>query len=174
MGEVTFVLGGCRSGKSSHALALAEKMLGAENCFIATCVPYDDEMKDRVRRHQAERGKKWRTIDAPVKLPEAIEKHSKTADVIVVDCLTLWMNNLIMEDLADEAVFEKVEALKAALGKARCPVFLVSNEVGAGIVPENQLARRFRDLTGFANQRIAKCADKLIWMVAGIPVNIKG
>lgn len=93
---------------------------------------------------------------------------------MVVDCLTLWMNNLIMEDLSDEAVFEKVETLKRALDNVQCPVFVVSNEVGGGIVPENQLARRFRDLTGFANQRVAECANQVIWMVAGIPVRIKG
>ncbi|MDZ7830147.1 MAG: bifunctional adenosylcobinamide kinase/adenosylcobinamide-phosphate guanylyltransferase [Desulfobacterales bacterium] len=174
MREVTFVLGGCRSGKSSHALTLAQKRLGAENCFIATCVPYDDEMNDRVRRHQAERGENWRTVDAPLELPETIEKQGRTADVMVVDCLTLWMNNLIMEDLSDEAVFEKVETLKRALDNVQCPVFVVSNEVGGGIVPENQLARRFRDLTGFANQRVAECANQVIWMVAGIPVRIKG
>ena len=174
MTEVTFVLGGCRSGKSSHALALAADRIGAENCFIATCVPYDDEMQDRVRRHQQERGKDWRTVDAPLELSEAVEKHAETADVMIVDCLTLWMNNLIMEDLSDEAVFEKVEALKSALEKVQCPVFLVSNEVGTGIVPENRLARRFRDLTGFANQRVAVFADQVIWMVAGIPVRIKG
>ncbi len=174
MREVTFILGGCRSGKSSHALTLAQKRFGAENCFIATCVPYDDEMNDRVRRHQAERGENWRTVDAPLELPETIERQGRTADVMVVDCLTLWMNNLIMEDLSDEAVFEKVETLKRALDNVQCPVFVVSNEVGGGIVPENQLARRFRDLTGFANQRVAECANQVIWMVAGIPVRIKG
>jgi len=174
MREVTFVLGGCRSGKSRHALALAQKRLGAENCFIATCVPYDDEMNDRVRWHQAERGEDWRTVDAPLDLPAAITHHGRTAEVMVVDCLTLWMNNLIMDDRPDEAVFDTVAHLTAALDNVQCPVFVVSNEVGTGIVPENRLARRFRDLTGFANQRVAKCSDRVVWMVAGIPVVIKG
>lgn len=174
MGETIFVLGGCRSGKSRHALALAEDRRGSGNCFIATCVPYDAEMKDRVRRHQEERGGKWRSVDAPLALPEAIDRQCDTADVIVIDCLTLWMNNLIMDDRTDEEVLAQVEQLKDALAKARCPVFIVSNEVGTGIIPENQLARRFRDLTGFTNQRMAACADQVVWMVAGIPVKIKG
>jgi adenosylcobinamide kinase/adenosylcobinamide-phosphate guanylyltransferase len=174
MREVTFVLGGCRSGKSSHALALAAERMGSANFFIATCVPYDEEMADRVRRHQAERGGSWQTVDAPVELPEVIARQGRTADVMVVDCLTLWMNNLIMDERTDGAVFDTVAQLTAALDNVQCPVFVVSNEVGTGIVPENQLARRFRDLTGFANQRLAECADRVIWMVAGIPVGIKG
>ncbi len=173
MGETVFVIGGCRSGKSRHALVLAEDRLGSKNCFVATCVPYDEEMKDRVRRHQEERGGKWRSVEAPLALPEAIDRQGGTADVIVIDCLTLWMNNLIMDERTDEEVLNQVEQLECALSKTRCPVFMVSNEVGTGIVPENKLARRFRDLAGFTNQRMAECADQVIWMVAGIPVKIK-
>src|SRR6056297_333333 len=174
MGETIFVLGGCRSGKSRHALALAEDRRGSANYFLATCVAYDEEMKERIRRHQEERGAKWQSVEAPLDLPEAIDRQSDAADVIVVDCLTLWMNNLIMEGQTDKEVYARAEKLKASLERAGCPVFIVSNEVGAGIVPENQLARRFRDLVGFTNQRMAGCADRVIWMVAGIPVIIKG
>lgn len=173
MSETMLVLGGCRSGKSSHALALAENRAGSRNCFIATCVAHDAEMNERVRRHQVERGDRWRTVEAPLDLPEALAGEAGTADVIIVDCLTLWMNNLIMEEHGDEEIFARVERLAAALEKAGCPVFLVSNEVGTGIVPENRLARRFRDLAGFANQRMAACADRVVWMVAGIPVAVK-
>jgi adenosylcobinamide kinase/adenosylcobinamide-phosphate guanylyltransferase len=173
MSEVTFVLGGCRSGKSSHALSLAEARAGRNNVFVATCVAHDAEMADRVRRHQEERGELWQTVDAPLDLARAVSDHGASADVMVVDCLTLWMNNLIMDERSDDAVSDAVAGLTEALSAVRCPVFLVSNEVGTGIVPENQLARRFRDLTGFTNQRMAACADRVIWMVAGIPVAIK-
>lgn len=173
MSETMLVLGGCRSGKSRHALALAEKRAGSRNSFIATCVARDAEMNERVRRHQSERGDRWRTVEAPLDLPGALAGEAETADVIIVDCLTLWMNNLIMEEPGDEAIFARVERLAAALEKAGCPVFLVSNEVGTGIVPENRLARRFRDLAGFANQRMAAFADRVVWMVAGIPVPVK-
>jgi len=173
MSTTTFVMGGCRSGKSSHALALAESRAGKRNCFIATCVAYDAEMRDRVRRHQAERSERWRTVEAPVDLPDAVAGEAKTVDVMIIDCLTLWMNNLILDEQSDAAILERVDHLAGILEKARCPIFVVSNEVGAGIVPENQLARRFRDLTGFANQRVAACADAVIWMVAGIAVPVK-
>ena len=173
MSETMLVLGGCRSGKSRHALALAENRAGRRNCFIPTCVARDAEMNERVRRHQAERGDRWRTVEAPLDLPETLAAEAETADVIIVDCLTLWMNNLIMDELSDKEIFARVETLAAAQEKAGCPVFLVSNEVGTGIVPENRLARRFRDLAGFANQRMAACADRVDWMVAGIAVSIK-
>lgn len=173
MGATTLVLGGCRSGKSSHALGLAQSCGGRDNCFIATCVARDEEMCKRVERHQAERGDRWSTVEAPLNLAKAVHEHAHSADVVLVDCLTLWVSNMLMEELDDAAVCERVEDLCAALDSAQSPVFLVSNEVGAGIVPENPLARRFRDLTGFANQRVAACAGKVVWMVAGIAVEIK-
>ena len=169
--ENIFVVGGCRSGKSRHALELAEQISGVHRIFIATCVPYDEEMKDRVRRHQKDRGSTWTTVDAPVELAAAILEHSQSACVILADCLTLWMSNLLMES---EDLETRVEELTTAIHKAKCPVVIVSNEVGTGIVPENALARQFRDAVGLANQRVAACVDKVIWMVAGIPVLVKG
>jgi adenosylcobinamide kinase/adenosylcobinamide-phosphate guanylyltransferase len=106
-------------------------------------------------------------------VPEAIVEYSQKADVILVDCLTLWINNLLIEINDQGKIVEHIQELTQSLKKAQCPVILVSNEVGTGIVPDNKLARLFRDTAGFVNQNVAKCADRVIWMVAGIPVQIK-
>jgi adenosylcobinamide kinase/adenosylcobinamide-phosphate guanylyltransferase len=171
--EIIFVLGGCRSGKSSYALQIAEKVSGDRKIFIATCVPQDDEMKQRVARHQRERSQNWVAVEEPLNLPEAILKNSPRADVILIDCLTLWVSNLLMKTDDEKKLADIISQLIDALEKATCPIVLVSNEVGTGIVPENKLARQYRDIIGLANQAVAKTAGKVIWMVAGIPVNIK-
>lgn len=171
--KTTLVLGGCRSGKSSHALELAEALPGDRRIFIATCVPYDEEMQRRVLNHQKERSNRWEAIEIPIDITTAILDNSDTADVILVDCLTLWISNLMAEEKDDDAVFEDIENLRKALKAVNCPVILVSNEVGSGIVPENALARHYRDLTGYANRQVAAAADRVIWTVAGIPVTIK-
>lgn len=173
MREIVFIIGGCRSGKSRHALELAEKIPGNKKIFIATCVPYDDEMQQRVTRHQEERNNRWETMEVPVLLPEAINDHGRDGNVILVDCLTLWINNLLMETHDPEKIDEHIQRLSQSLKAAQGQVIIVSNEVGTGIVPENKLARLFRDSAGFANQRVAACADRVIWTVAGIPVPIK-
>ena len=173
MNNVIFVIGGCRSGKSSHALQIAEGMPGDRKIYIATCVPQDDEMKQRVARHQRERSQAWVTIEEPLGLAEVISKNSPKTDVMLVDCLTLWLSNLLMETTNEAKLAGKISQLTDALKNATCPIILVSNEVGTGIVPENKLARQYRDLTGQANQAVAKTADKVIWMVAGIPVKVK-
>ena len=173
MKKTTFIIGGCRSGKSRHALERAEKISGSKRIFIATCMPLDDEMKERIDRHKKERDKSWKTIEAPVQLPKAINENSREGDVILVDCLTLWINNLLMETESTDRIDDHIQKLIIALEEAKCPIILVSNEVGAGIVPENKLARQFRDYAGFVNQKVAECVDRVIWMVAGIPVVIK-
>jgi adenosylcobinamide kinase/adenosylcobinamide-phosphate guanylyltransferase len=145
----------------------------SEKFFIATCIPRDDEMHQRVYKHQAERGADWTAVETPVFLPAAIRDIGPKADVLVVDCLTLWVSNLMLEYTDPDAISEKTAQLIESLRVAVCPVILVTNEVGAGIVPDNQLARQFRDAVGQVNQRIAACADQVIWMVAGIPVKIK-
>lgn len=172
MEEKILVIGGCRSGKSSHALHLAEQIPG-QKIFIATCIPRDKEMEERVLHHQKQRSSAWKTIEEPFFIPEAINKHSLKGNVILIDCLTLWINNLILNDDQPENIDNHIQKLTQSIEKAECPVILVSNEVGTGIVPENKLARLFRDITGFANQKIAACVDQVIWMVAGIPVKIK-
>lgn len=173
MKRITFVVGGCRSGKSSHAQKLAEAAASARRVYIATCIPYDDEMKDRVIRHQRVRDRSWRTVEAPIELPGAVSAAVETDDVVLVDCLTLWTTNLLLSPEASPHIDIYVRNLVDALDRAPCPVILVSNEVGAGIVPENRLARQFRDVMGTVNQRIAACADEVVWTVAGIPVTIK-
>lgn len=173
MPDKILVIGGCRSGKSSHALELAEKISGKRS-FLATCVPYDDEMKERVSHHQQGRSRDWITIEAPVALSEAIMEHAATSSVVLVDCLTLWINNLMMKNIRKEEMALEVQQLARSIQDAPCTVILVSNEVGAGIVPENPLARIFRDTAGLVNQKVAAAANKVIWMVAGIPVSIKG
>jgi adenosylcobinamide kinase/adenosylcobinamide-phosphate guanylyltransferase len=172
--EIVFVIGGCRSGKSTYAMQTAEKVPAEQKIFIATCVPQDDEMKRRVARHQKERSQNWVTVEAPLDLPEAILQNSRRGDVILVDCLTLWVSNLLMETGDQNKIEDTISQLIEALEKTAGPIVLVSNEVGAGIVPENRLARQFRDITGWVNQAVAKCANKVVWMVAGIPVTVKG
>jgi len=167
------IIGGCRSGKSSHALELAEQISGKRS-FLATCIPYDDEMKERVSNHQRERSKDWITIEAPVDLPGAILEHSKTSDVVLADCLTLWISNLLMKNISQPELASEVSRLTRSIQDAPATIILVSNEVGTGIVPENALARLFRDSAGFVNQKVAAATNKVIWMVAGIPVCIKG
>jgi len=171
--KTTFVIGGCRSGKSGYALNLAEATAKRKRLFIATCVPLDEEMKQRVMRHRQERNKSWDTIEAPLYLPDAITTHSKDTGVLLVDCLTLWISNLLLELDNAEKISEHVDRLTRAIESSGCPVILVSNEVGTGIVPENRLARLYRDAVGFANQRVAQCCEEVVWMVAGIPNKIK-
>lgn len=170
----TLVLGGCRSGKSSYALELAETISEKNRVYIATCVPYDNEMQDRVDRHQAERDETWLTVETPLRLSECILEKCNSSDVILVDCLTLWVTNLLLDDNTEDEIFAEVNKLGMALSNSSCPVILVSNEVGAGIVPENKLARQFRDIAGFVNQKIAKSVENVFFTAAGIPIKIKG
>ena len=173
MNNLTFVIGGCRSGKSTYALRTAENVGGDKKTFIATCLPQDDEMAQRVARHKKERSKQWTTIEEPLYLPEIILEHSPHTDVMLIDCLTLWVSNLLMKTTDEKKWEEIVSQLIDALKKASCPLVVVSNEVGAGIVPDNQLARQFRDITGWVNQAVARCATQVVWMVAGIPLVVK-
>jgi adenosylcobinamide kinase/adenosylcobinamide-phosphate guanylyltransferase len=173
MTDITLVIGGCRSGKSRVALETAAGIAGPR-IFIATAEPFDEEMRARVKAHRAQRGSGWTTVEAPRELPEAVAAHAAAAGgVVLVDCLTLWITNLMLESEDASRMDDRVGRLVAALQESRAPVILVANEVGAGIVPENRLARLFRDAAGSANQAVAACADKVIWVVAGIPVRIK-
>lgn len=176
--QTTLVIGGCRSGKSSFALDRANQA-GSEcetkkdKYFIATSVPTDPEMEDRVVKHQNERGPDWHTIEEPVDLGSTIRKLALKENVILVDCLTLWVSNLLYQLEDDARIEQTIQDLEQALLTCSCPVFLVANEVGTGIVPENSLARRFRDLAGSVNQRMARAAGRVVMVVAGIDVQIK-
>ena len=164
---ITLILGGARSGKTSHALRAAEAT-GRGLVMIATAEPLDAEMEDRIARHRAERGPRWRTLEAPLDLTCALDQVG-TEETAVVDCLTLWVSNLMHADRDLEA--EAARLLVALPGR---DVLLVSNEVGLGIVPDNALARRFRDAAGRLNQQVAAAADRVVFVAAGLPLVLKG
>jgi len=172
--RIILVTGGCRSGKSRFALKTAEQIADDNRLFIATSRPLDDEMKERVKRHRQERGPDWQTAESPVQLPETVTGNHDSAQVILIDCITMWISNLLLDESLSLKINEYMENLKKALISARCPVLLVTNEVGMGIVPENRLAREFRDLAGSVNQTLAGLADQVVLVVSGIPLWVKG
>lgn len=167
--SVLFVLGGARSGKSRYAQDRMEALPG-RLAFIATAQAFDEEMEERIARHRADRGSRWETLEAPVDLPAAIGRAQALADAVLVDCLTLWLSNLM---LGEHDLAGRTGALIEALGSCSVPIALVSNEVGMGIVPENALARHFRDEAGRLNQRIAAIAQEVVLVAAGIPLVLK-
>lgn len=166
---IHLILGGARSGKSRHAQTLAEAFAG-ELVFIATGEAFDTEMADRIARHQADRGPRWRTIEAPLALADAIRDAAAPDRLLLVDCLTLWASNLMH---ANRDVAAETAELITALRAASAPVLLVANEVGLGIVPGNALARAFRDTAGRMNQMIAATADQVTFVAAGLPMRLK-
>lgn len=164
--RVTLVLGGARAGKSSHAMTV----LGG-GLFIATAEAGDAEMAERIAAHRAERGDAWRTIEEPLELAAVLMRHADDARPILVDCLTLWLSNLMHKDRDIDAA---TAALLSALDHRTGETVFVANEVGLGIVPDNALARRFRDAQGTLNRKVAARADRVIFMAAGLPLTLKG
>jgi adenosylcobinamide kinase/adenosylcobinamide-phosphate guanylyltransferase len=168
------ILGGAKSGKSSQAQKLAEAW-GGRLVYLATAQAGDREMRARIARHQAQRGAAWRTVEEPLELEAALREADGPDAVLLVDCLTLWLSNLVLgANLSDAEVAERGEALAALLPALRARVILVANEVGLGIVPENALARRWRDLAGSLNQRLARACDTVLLVTAGLPLALKG
>ncbi|KRB22642.1 MULTISPECIES: bifunctional adenosylcobinamide kinase/adenosylcobinamide-phosphate guanylyltransferase [Mesorhizobium] len=167
-GKLTFIIGGARSGKSAHAETLATA-LPSPWAYIATAQAYDDEMRERIALHRSRRGAGWATIDAPFDLAGALEALPDSRPVLI-DCLTLWLTNHM---LADHDLGLECRGLADVLSRPRGPWFVVSNEVGQGIVPDNALARRFRDEAGRLNQQIAAIAHTVLLMVAGLPLKVK-
>jgi len=167
--SVALILGGARSGKSRLALSLAESAPG-RRIFVATGEAFDSEMADRIARHKAERDGTWETIDAPRDLPAAIARAAGPDRVVLADCLTLWASNLLLADADMEGASA---SLDAAIAAATGPLLLVSNEVGLGIVPDNVLARRFRDVAGRINQTVAARAGLVLFVAAGLPLVLK-
>lgn len=163
------ILGGARSGKSRHAQSLAEAFDG-DLIFIATGEAYDDEMAERIDRHRADRGPRWDTIEAPLALGDAIRAHAAPDRLLLIDCLTLWVSNLMH---AGRDIGRATDDLIATMRDAQGPVILVSNEVGLGIVPDNALARRFRDEAGRVNQAVAAAASEVSFVAAGLPLRLK-
>jgi adenosylcobinamide kinase/adenosylcobinamide-phosphate guanylyltransferase len=168
--RVTLITGGARSGKSTHALTLAEPR--ASKAFIATAQVVDDEMRARIEKHRAERGNSFTTIEAPLDLAEGVRSVPDGCEVAVVDCLTVWLGNL-MHAHGPDAAYPEVGRFLENLADAPCDLILVTNEVGMGIVPDNELARAFRDRAGRLNQRVAELADVVVFVVSGIPMTIK-
>lgn len=163
------VLGGARSGKSRYAQARAESLTG-DLVYVATAQALDTEMEDRIARHRADRGPRWSTLDVPLDLPATIQAQAAPGRVLLVDCLTLWTSNLMFAEYDLDA---ETEALATAVAEAAGPVILVANEVGLGIVPDNALARRFRDAAGRLNQAIAAAAEEVQFVAAGLPLRLK-
>ncbi len=168
-GHITLVLGGTRSGKSSFAQHLAEES-NRQLIYIATAEAFDDEMTDRISRHQQDRGAEWQTVEETLDLAAAITAHSSPKTTILVDCLTIWLSNVM---LANQDIATALDALAQALANAPGLVILVSNEVGSGIVPESALGRQFRDEAGWMNQRVAAAADNVALITAGLPLWLK-
>lgn len=179
MSRLTFILGGARSGKSSHAQSLAEAT-GKSVTFLATAQALDEEMSTRIQKHRAERPAGWVTLEVPCDLAAHISQIK--TDVVILDCVTLLVSNLLMQfvkdDLVEEepfllAVKKEMEDLLAAIHEQNHEWFIVSNELGLGLVPPYQMGRVYRDALGWANQRLAREADTVLFMVAGIPMVVK-
>ena len=173
MAGTVFITGGARSGKSRLAEDLAQKR-GAPLVYIATGLAGDGEMAERIDRHRARRGPAWRTVEEPLDLAEAISAAEGTCTAILVDCITLWLTNLLLKYDDASTVMKEVERLALLLPALKTPLILVSSEVGLGIVPENRLARTFRDLAGEANELLAGAADEVYVMFSGLPLKLKG
>ena len=168
--DITLILGGARSGKSR----LAETIIERENkpaIYIATAQAHDGEMTARIAAHRARRGADWRTEEIPLELAQGLSGLLKAGTPILIDCLTLWLSNIM---LADRNAETEIDALATEIPMAEAPLVLVSNETGLGIVPENALARRFRDLSGIMNQTIATRANNVLFVAAGLPLVMKG
>lgn len=168
--QITLVLGGARSGKSAFAETLVETA-SASRLYIATGQAWDDEMRDRISAHKTRRGEGWETVEAPLDLARALLDHARPDRPILVDCLTLWVTNLM---LGEHEIARAFKGLAAALSGLKGPVVFVSNEVGLGIVPDNPMARAFRDHAGRLHQSIASLADEVYFVAAGLPLKMKG
>lgn len=177
MGDFVFITGGARSGKSAYAIELGSKMQGRK-AFIATAEALDEEMKERITLHQKTRPIEWETIEEPVALSGQLYKIDGLYDVVIVDCLTLWLSNILLSygdifEICPHIVKGEIEAFTATLKTISYKVIVISNEVGHGIVPENKTVRLFRDLSGWMNQNVASAADEVYLVTCGIPLKIK-
>lgn len=174
MGKVTLITGGRRSGKSAHAIALATADAGMpRRYFVATAEGRDEEMRARIAHHRATRPPGFETIEEPLNVSVVLAALAGRADVVVVDCLTLWIANLMGNGLADESILAEADGLALELTRVPFTTIVVSGEVGWGIVPDNAVARRYGDLLGWTNQKIARVADTVLLMAVGCPMRLK-
>ncbi len=169
--RIVFITGGARSGKSSYALDLANT--AQKKAFIATAQPIDSEMRTRIEKHREERGDSFHTIEEPWDIAGAIHSLDEKTEVVVIDCITVWLGNLMHRYGAETETSPEISSLIESLKRPQLDIIVVSNELGMGIVPENEMARRFRDLAGHINMEIARIADKVVFMVSGIPTVVK-
>ncbi len=172
MSKITFILGGARSGKSSKAITLAKEK-GVRVAFIATSQALDQEMATRIALHKRARPIRWKTFECPRDISWALKEAGNKFEVIIIDCLTLWVSNLLLGADKEREILDKIKRVIAALKKTKSDTIIVSNEVGLGVVPDNALGRSFRDIAGKVNQIVAAKADEVIFMVAGLPWKIK-
>ena len=167
------ITGGIRSGKSAYALKLTEN-LSAPKIFLATAEALDDSMITRIKNHQEERGQTFQTIEEPLNIDETLQSLPENTSGVIIDCMTLWVNNLLYKLEEDEQrIQEKISSFLKVLKNVSTQVYIVTNEVGLGIIPENKMARRYIDLLGRLNQDIAEISDEVIFMVSGIAQKIK-
>jgi adenosylcobinamide kinase / adenosylcobinamide-phosphate guanylyltransferase len=171
MNDIILVTGGARSGKSRFALELAKTT--TRKAFIATAQPVDDEMRRRIEKHRLERGEGFLTVEEPLDLAGVLGRLDPKTEIAVVDCLTVWLGNLMHIHGPREALYEEGVSFLAALRTPPCRLVIVTNEVGSGLVPENELARCYRDLSGLLNQSVARLAACVVFMVSGVPLTIK-
>lgn len=171
MGKITFILGGSRSGKSTYALEIAKKYKSV--AFIATAQALDNEMFRRIKLHKATRPKHWQTFEEPKDITLVLEKSGSKFACIIIDCLTLWVSNLLLTDYKPQSIENQIKKIVLLLRKIKTHTIIVSNEVGLGIVPNNKLGRVFCDVAGIVNQIVAKEADEVFFMISGIPTKIK-
>jgi adenosylcobinamide kinase/adenosylcobinamide-phosphate guanylyltransferase len=169
--STTLVLGGARSGKSRFALD--RPPAGARVTFVATARAGDPEMAERIERHRAERPPHWRTVEEPWDLVPRLRAACAAADSVIVECLGVWVANLMLRGDADADVFKRADELVALFPESAADLTLVSNEVGLAVHPSTAEGRRFRDVLGFVNQRVAAAADRVVLMVAGLPLSLK-
>ncbi len=171
--HITLITGGVKSGKSSYALQ-AGQGVGTRRSFIATATALDDEMAEKIRAHRLERGDAWRTFEEPRDIAPVLERVAAKSDVVLIDCLTLWVSNLLtLYDMPEDRIMAEADRLAASLEKAGCPVILVTNEVGLGIMPADRLSRKYQNLLGIVNRRMAGLSSSIFLMVSGIGVKIK-
>ena len=171
MKNITFITGGARSGKSRYALDLTAG--ACTKTFVATAEAFDDEMQKRIENHKEERSNDYQTIEAPLNLGNAIREISAQSQVAVIDCLTVWLANILHHRESDDDSYPEVNEFLETLANPPCDLVIVSNELGMGIVPDGHLSRRFRDLAGRLNQQVAALANTVVLMISGIPILVK-
>lgn len=172
MGKIIFILGGARSGKSRKAIILA-KEIGGKVGFIATCQPLDKEMARRISAHKKARPAPWKTFECPKDIVKVLKIIGNGFNVIIIDCLTLWVSNLLLTGSEEKKIEHEIKLALTLLKKIKASLIIVSNEVGLGIVPDNELGRSFRDIAGRVNQMVAREADEVLFMAAGLPWKLK-